>query len=262
MASEVVEGATRAEQVKAFIMHHVADAPDWHIGPVTIGLPDFMSVHLLMAMIASVIVFLLFTKGYKKSSSVAPSGLTNALEALVLFIRDDICIAYLGKDDGRRMAPLFLTFFFLIVTMNIMGIIPIFATATANFNATLALAVMVFVTMTFGAIVKNGIGGFFKAFIPHGIPIPILVIIFAIEFLGIFIKSGVLALRLFANLLAGHIALFSILGLILTYGWFAAPAVFLGLFVYFLEILVSFLQAYIFTMLAAMFIGQVYHPEH
>ena len=262
MATEAV-GADRATQVQQFVMHHVQDAPSWHIGPLNIPLPPALTLHVLMALIAIAIVFYLFSKLAKHDyNREAPRGLGNALELLVLFVRDEICIAYLGKEDGRRLAPLFLSFFFLILTMNLMGLVPIFATATSNFNATLALAVMVFFLMTVGAIQKNGVAGFFQAFIPHGVPLPILFIIFPLELLGVLIKSGVLALRLFANLLAGHIALFSILGLILTYGVAASPAVLLGLFVFFLEILVSFLQAYIFTMLAAMFVGQVYHPEH
>ena len=256
-------GADRATQVQNFVMHHVKDADAWHIGPIAVPLPPNVSVHLFMAFIAIGIVFYLFSKlGREDTTKQAPTGLGNALELLVIFVRDEICVAYLGKEDGRRMAPMFLSFFFLILTMNLMGLIPIFGSVTGNFNATLALGVMVFFLMTVGAIAKNGVGGFFQAFIPSGVPLPILFLIFPLELLGVVIKSGVLALRLFANLLAGHLALFSILGLILTYGIAAAPAVLLGIFVFFLEILVAFLQAYIFTMLAAMFTGQIYHPEH
>lgn len=258
-----VEGVDRATQVQSFIMHHVKDADSWHIGPISIPLPGDLSLHMFMALIAIGFVFYFFSKlGKRDAAREAPRGFGNALEVLIIYVRDEICIASLGEEDGRRMAPTFLTFFFLILTMNLMGLVPIFGSVTGNFNATLALGAMAFFLMTVGAIQKNGVVGFFQAFIPHGIPLPILLIIFPLELLGVVIKAGVLALRLFANMLAGHLALFSVLGLLLTYGVFAAPAVLLGLFVFFLEILVAFLQAYIFTMLAAMFTGQIYHPEH
>jgi len=264
MASGATEGLSRAEQVQEFVMHHVQDAPNWHIGPIEIPLPEFLTVHLLMAIIGTSFLTWLFGSYYRKriSTEKAPSGFHNALETLVLFVRDEISIAYLGEKDGKRLAPLMLSFFFLILTFNLMGIIPVFSTVTSNLSATAALAVLTFVVMTFGTVLKNGPKAFFSAFMPHGIPFPINILIFFLEFLGVFIKAGVLALRLFANLLAGHIALFSVLGLLLTYGAVAFPVIFLGLFVYMLEILVAFLQAYIFTMLSALFIGQVFHPEH
>ena len=117
--------------------------------------------------------------------------------------------------------------------------------------------------MILGAIYKNGIVGFIKAFIPHGVPIPVLVILIPIEFFGMFIKAFALMIRLFANMLAGHIIIFSLLGLIIIVGYVAAiPAVFLALVIYTLEILVAFLQAYIFTLLSAMFISMIHHPAH
>jgi F-type H+-transporting ATPase subunit a len=158
---------------------------------------------------------------------------------------------------------MFLNFFFFILAFNLCGLIPIFPSVTGNFSATAALAVVTFLFMTLGAMVKNGPVGFFQAFVPHGLPTPILFLVVPLEILGVFIKAFVLALRLFANLLAGHIALFSILGLAVSVSLFMAPvSLGLGLFVFLLEILIAFLQAYIFTMLSAMFIGQIYHPEH
>lgn len=250
-----------AERVSEYVLHHVQDADSWHIGGIE--LPVFGgTLHQVTTVIAALVLVYLFIFKMRKSVE-APRGLTNALESLIVFVRDEISIAYLGPKDGRAMTPVFLTYFFFILTLNLMGLIPGFASVTGNFSATAALAIGVFLFMTVGAILKNGPVGFFKAFVPHGLPIPILLLVTPLEMLGVVIKSFVLALRLFANLLAGHLVLFTLLGMIITFGTFSAVAfVPLSLFVFFLEILVAFLQAYIFTMLSAMFIGQIYHPEH
>ena len=250
------------QKVQEFVMHHVQDSADyWPIGGYKIPLPGWITLHGVMAILATLILSYLFIYKYKKGVH-APKGLTNMLETMVLFVRDEISIAYLGKEDGRKLAPLFLSFFFFILTLNLMGLVPVFASATGNLSVTLALASVTFGFLTIGGMLKNGPIGYFKAFVPHGVPVPVLLIIVPLEIMGIAIKGGVLALRLFANLLAGHIVLFTLLGLIVTYGMGASLAIGLGLFVFFLEILVAFLQAYIFTMLSAMFIGQIYHPEH
>ena len=188
--------------------------------------------------------------------------MTNLLEVIVVFVRDNISVPYLGEKDGMKLTPLFCTFFFLILVTNIMGLVPLFATATANINVTAALAILTFMMMVGGAIYKNGLWGFIKALVPSGIPGPILILVFPLEFLGLFIKPFTLMIRLFANMLAGHIVIISLLGIIVTFGFVALPAIFLALGIYILEILVAFLQAYIFTLLSAMFIGQLHHPEH
>jgi len=191
-----------------------------------------------------------------------PTGITNFLELFVIFIRDEIAVNALGKEDGRKMTPLFCTFFFFILILNLMGLIPIFVTATANINVTAGLALITLSFMIFGAIYKNGVSGFLKAVTPSGVPIPILILLVPIEVLGLFIKAFALTIRLFANMLAGHIVILSLLGLIVLMGFAALPAVLLALFINLLEIFIALLQAYIFTLLSAMFIGQTYHPEH
>jgi len=245
-----------------YIMHHVSNGTEWQLPFLpTIHLPEFLSLHSVMLMVCSGILFLLFGVLYNKKQRV-PTGLTNLLETLVLFIRNEVSIACLGAKDGKKMAPLFCNFFFLILCLNIMGLIPLFSTATANINVTAALALITLSFMIFGAIHKNGFRGFFKALQPSGVPTPILIILMPIEFIGLFIKAFALTIRLFANMLAGHIVILSLLGLIVLMGSKAIPAVLLALFISILEILVAFLQAYIFTLLSAMFIGQVYHPDH
>ena len=143
-----------------------------------------------------------------------------------------------------------------------MGLVPLFSSATANVNVTGALAAITLCFMVFGSIYKNGIAGFFKVFIPSGVPVPILIILTPIEFLGLLIKSFALMIRLFANMLAGHIAILALLGLVVVLGLAGLPMIVLALFISLVEVFVVFLQAYIFTLLSAIFIGQMYHPEH
>jgi len=248
--------------LNSYINHHIMDSHEWSLPFIDpIQLPGFLSLHGVMMIIASLFVFLLFGVLYNKKKRV-PSGITNLLEAFVIFIRDEIAINALGKEDGRKMTPLFCTFFFFILILNLMGLIPVFVTATANVNVTAGLALITLSFMIFGAIYKNGFIGFFKAFTPSGVPIPVLFLLMPIEILGLFIKAFALTIRLFANMLAGHIVIFSLIGLVVLMGAVALPAVVLAVFINLLEILVAFLQAYIFTLLSAMFIGQTYHPEH
>ncbi len=262
--SDTSSSVERAAAVENYILHHVADNFDaWHL-PFGIHIPlsHSITLHTVMLFLCALFLIILFGALYDHKQ-VVPSGLTNLLEVFVIFIRDDICVASFGEADGRKMTPLFCTFFFFILGLNLMGLIPLFSTATANVNVTGALASITLTVMVFGAIYKNGLVGFTKAFIPHGVPVPILIVLAPIEFLGMFIKAFALMIRLFANMLAGHIVIFSLLGLIIIVGYAAAlPAVVLALVIYILEILVAFLQAYIFTLLSAMFIGMIHHPAH
>jgi F-type H+-transporting ATPase subunit a len=254
--------AERGTAVQDYIMHHVADGHSWTLPFIGhVELPSFLSLHGLMVVLGACILLLLFGLVYRRHDEV-PRGLTNFLETLVLFIRDHVAIPSMGEEDGRKMTPMLCSFFFFILCLNLMGLVPLFSTATANVSVTGALALITLSFMIFGSMVKNGIGGFFRSFVPHGIPWPVLVILVPVEFLGMFIKAFALTIRLFANMLAGHIVIFSLLGLIVTFGAFALPAVGLALGIYFLELFVAFLQAYIFTLLSAMFIGQMYHPAH
>ena len=248
-------------ELDEYIMHHVLNGTEWHIPFLPTIHVEALTLHGVMLLIASSLMLCVFGFLYNKKSPV-PKGLTNALEALILFIRDDIVVPNLGSADALRMTPLFCTFFFFILTLNLMGLIPLFATATANVNVTVALALITFSFMVFGCILRNGLKGFLKAIIPSGVPVPVLIILVPIEIMGIVIKCFALTIRLFANLLAGHIVIFALLGLIVVVGYAALPAIFLAVFIYLLEILVAFLQAYIFTLLSAMFIGHMYHPHH
>jgi len=246
-----------------YIFDHVSDAAYWKPIPFApkIYLPEWLSLHGVMLIVAAILLILIFVGLYRKKDPV-PRGLTAALEAVILFVRNEIAIQTLGEKDGKRLTPFLLTLFFTILTLNLMGLIPLFSTATANFNVTAGFALITLSVMIVGGIVKNGPIGFFKAFIPHGVPFFVLIILVPIEIAGLFIKATSLMIRLFANLLAGHIIILAMLGLVALFGVMGLPAIAGALFIYVLEILVAFIQAYVFTLLSALFIGQIFNPDH
>lgn len=242
-------------------MHHVTDSHHWALPFVDVHLPPWLSLHGVMLILGALLLILTFGLAFRRRDPV-PSGFANLLEVFVKFVRDNISIANLGEEDGRRLAPLFCSFFFFILTLNLMGLVPVFATATGNVNVTAGLALVTLGFMIFGGIYRNGLGGFLHAFIPHGVPWPVLILLVPIEFMGMFIKAFALTIRLFANMFAGHIVVFALLGLVVIYGAPALPSVALALGIYLLEVFVCFLQAYVFTLLSAMFISQIHHPAH
>ena len=250
--------------LQEWVKHHLVDSQEWHPLPgVAIHFPsEYFSLHSMMLCIAALILIVLFCACYKKDARV-PSGLTNMLETLICFIRDDVAIPNLGKKDGVALTPLLSTFFLFILTMNLMGLIPLFSTATANLGVTFGLASITFGMMVIGGMIKlGGPVGFFKAFVPSGVPWPILILLVPLEILGLIIKTAALTIRLFANLLAGHIVVLSFLAIVVAFGAWGYPAFLLALGIDLIEVLVAFLQAYVFTLLSSIFIGQVWHPDH
>ena len=250
--------------VQNYILHHVSDnTKEWHLPfGQHIPLSETFSLHAVMLVLCSVLCIITFCAIYDKKKTV-PTGITNLLEVFIIFVRDEIAVPNLGSTDGRRYTPFFCTIFFFILGLNILGLIPLFSTATANINVAAGLALIVLAVMLFGAIIKNGPVGFMQAFIPPGVPIPVLFLITPLELLGTLVKAFALTIRLFANMIAGHIVLFSLIGIIIIIGSIAIlPAIIMALAIYMLEIFVAFLQAFIFTLLSALFIGMVHHPSH
>jgi F-type H+-transporting ATPase subunit a len=150
------------------------------------------------------------------------------------------------------------------LTCNFIGLIPYGSTATSNISVTATLAIISFIVIQAGGMMKNGIFGYFKGLVPHGMPIWLLPIMIPVELLGLFTKPFALAIRLFANMTAGHIVIMALLGLIfILHTYIVVPvSVSFALFIYLLEILVALLQAYIFTMLTSLFIGMAVHQDH
>ncbi|MDA1045005.1 MAG: F0F1 ATP synthase subunit A [Verrucomicrobia bacterium] len=249
--------------VQDWVHHHTqVNSDHWVLPFFELPLPGFLSLHGLMLVLCAVFLLLIFGKVYRKNDAV-PTGITNFLEMFIVFVRDEICIPHMGKEDGRRLTPLFCSIWFFVLGLNVMGLIPIFSTATANIGVTAGLASITLALMVAGGIYRNGVGGFLKTFIPHGIPWPVLIILVPIEIAGLIIKPAALTIRLFANMLAGHIVLFSLIGLGVIYGAVAVvPSIAMAGAIYCLEIFVAFLQAYIFTLLSSMFVGSLLHPAH
>ncbi|HVP62465.1 MAG TPA: F0F1 ATP synthase subunit A [Myxococcaceae bacterium] len=226
--------------------------------------------HAFWMFVGSILLVLIFAFGANRNvKQPVPHGpQQNLLEMLVIFVRNEIAIPNIGKEEGPRYTPYLLSVFFFILTLNLLGLVPWASTATGNLSVTLVLALCTFVLTQFASIKAVGLGGYLKH-MTGGAPWWIWPIMVPVEILGLFTKPFALMLRLFANMLAGHIVLFSLLGLIFIIGHVAVSvvAVPFAIFIYLLELFVAFLQAYIFTMLSALFIGMGVamgheHEEH
>jgi F-type H+-transporting ATPase subunit a len=250
---------------------HVGFKPiDDRIEPMTLKLTKFMVLEALVA----VLLVVLFTRlAVRIKKGAAPQGgLTNALEAMIVFIRDDIARPAIGHHDADKFMPYLLTTFFFIVACNLFGLLPFAGSATGALATTGTLAILTFATVTFAGMAKLGPVKFWLSQVPHmELPKPIAVfllpMIFVIEIMGLCIKHFILAMRLLANMMAGHLVLAVIMAFIAASAtgliWYAVtPASILGVVALsLLELLVAFIQAYIFTFLSALFIGMAVHPH-
>lgn len=218
---------------------------------------------ILISCILLLLVFNAVSKGYSKHNGV-PKGVTGFMEPIILFIRDEVAIPNIGSKKADIFLPLLLTIFFFIWFNNLLGLIPLFpggANVTGNIAVTMVLAITTLVVVNLNGN-KNYWGHVFK---PPGVPTWLLPIMVPVEILGIFTKPFALCMRLFANITAGHIMILSLISLIFIFkSVLISPAsVLLALFISLLELLVAALQAYIFTVLSALFIGMaVDEHEH
>lgn len=270
------QGAGHGESSGQVLIEHITNSQVWHFfKDVELHLPQIhlfgldlsITLHVLMMWIAGLLVLGLFWRmavNMRREKARIPRGAFVLLEMMVLFVRDEIAVKTMGEKLGRKMAPLILTFFFFILVCNLLGLIPFMATATGNINVTAALAVIAFFTVQGQGIRSNGFGGYIRSFIPSGVPVLLVAIIFPIEILSQFTRHFALCMRLFANMIAGHVVVLALITLIFIFGTVLVSPISVGLsvFIYLLEILVDFIQAYVFTMLAALFIGMAAHPEH
>jgi len=249
------------EDPATVIMHHATDQP--FLG--------FRSKHLVFLFLAAILVILgaqLAVRSYVEGG--VPRGMGAAVEGLVLFVRDQIAEPSIGHGDGRKFTPLLCSFFFFILVAALLGLMPFAATSTGNLAVTMGLALVSFAAQQYGGISKYGLIKHFKNLIPPGLPFWLLPVIVPVEILSMFTKPFALMIRLFANMLAGHMVITTLLLLIALMGrvnWLAGVAmapisILLALFIMALEVLVAFIQAYIFTLLSAIFIGVYAHPAH
>lgn len=263
------------------IFHHTADShvvelpwgewhlPAWHLFGVDLS----PTKHVVFMFAAALLVFVTIRYAGRQirrrhAAGRAPSGFGAAIEAMVLFVRDDVAIANIGHR-GARFAPYILTLFFFILYCNLFGLLPWGTTPTGNLAVTGGLALTAFFTIEISGLVALGPRGYLRTivFVPPGMKgfgaVLMALIMTPIEIIGKLVKPFALCLRLFANMTAGHFVILALLGLIFIFAnWaVAAGSVAFVLFMMLLELLVAFLQAYIFALLTSVFIGLMQHAH-
>lgn len=263
-------------QGKKIVATDAADGTPVHAATVNEGLTqatiDFSITKNVLAIFVSaalmLLIFLSVAKAYARRPGQAPRGLQNFIEPIILFVRDDVAKANIGPKYERFM-PYLLTVFFFILINNLMGLIPIFpfgANVTGSISVTFALA-----AITFIITLLNGNRHYWGHILAMpGVPKPVLLILTPVEILGVFLRPAILMIRLFANITAGHIIVLSFFALIFIFGEINAGlgwgvSIFSLLFTVFmsmLELLVAFIQAFVFTFLSAMYFGAAIEEPH
>jgi F-type H+-transporting ATPase subunit a len=308
-AAKAAADSGEKEDVATFIFHHVSDSNEYefeiplradapnpviHLPIIRIPLkagacPDdahqpasllsgcldlSITKHVVMMWLAGILLIAVFVFGSQRDKrNLIPRGTSaNLLEMLVLFIRDEIAIKNIGKEEGPRYTSYLLSLFFFILFMNLIGLFPWLATPTSNLGVTAGLALCTFALTQVASIRAAGLGGYLKH-LTGGVHPLLWVIMIPVEVLGLFTKPFALTVRLFANMLAGHVVILFLLGLIFIMGnvAFAAFSVPFAMGIYLLELFVALVQAYVFAMLSSLFIGMGVamghhddhsHPEH
>jgi F-type H+-transporting ATPase subunit a len=213
---------------------------------------EFITMFLLL------VAFFKAKSSYSKSPNSAPTGFQNALESIIVYVRDEIVRPNLPSERiANKLTPYYMVLFFFILAMNFIGMVPGGHTPTSAMETTAALAVTAFVVINFSGIKHGGAGHYFYHLSTGGAPWYLFPLMLPLEILSIFIKPFVLTIRLFANMTAGHLILVALTGVIIVNkAYFAAiPIVPFSVFILLLEVLVAFLQAFVFTMLTCIFTG-------
>jgi F-type H+-transporting ATPase subunit a len=284
------------------IIGHVSNSPHPIIElPTVFGINLSVTKHVLMLWIVAVFLFTVITwsvRKYLKQEGAAPTGFMNALEGIVEFIRDSVVLPNVGPKFVTTWTPLVLTFFFFILTANAMGLVPLFeilglidrlvlktgehsiinrvihggTTATGNYNVTAALATVTFFAIITAGVLAHGFIKHWKNMVPHGMAWPVYILLIPIETLSMFVKPFALTMRLAANMTGGHIAILAVTSLVFIFSglfhtsWAGAGALLisipLSVGISALEIIVVMVQAYVFTMLSAVFIGMAINVHH
>jgi F-type H+-transporting ATPase subunit a len=284
-----------AEQfnIGEMIFHHTGDSHELDFAPFgSIELPRFAPIrvgsvsidlsptkHVVFLLLAALIIVTMLkiaANGVRKAhlAGLPPRGFAGAMEALVLFVREDIAIESIGHESGPTYAPLIMTFFFFILVCNLLGLLPWGASPTGNLAVTGALGLIAFGAIEIGGMRKLGFKGYMGTIFPHidGLPpagaMALSIFMAPIEILSKFVKPFAFMVRLFGNMTAGHFVILTMFGIVFLFGHFGLVSYALGitsalvvLGVMMLELLVACLQAYVFALLAAVFIGMMQH-EH
>ncbi len=294
-------GFNPGEVIIEHVSNSSIDHPIFEL-PTVLGINFSVTKHVLMLWIVAVLLFVLITwstRKYVKQDRPIPTGFMNALEAVVQFIRDSIVLPNVGKKFVNTWTPLVLTFFFFIVTANAFGLIPMFevlgavdrfilhtdpesiinrvlhggATATGNYNVTAALALITFLAIIVAGTKAHGFIQHWKNVVPSGLAWPVYIILIPIELMGMLVKPFALTMRLAANMMGGHIAILAILSFVFIFSEMfqsVLAGVGVGLVVSLplvvgvsaLEIIIVLVQAYVFTLLTAVFIGMAINVHH
>ncbi len=295
------EGFNAGEVIIEHVSNSSLDHPIIEL-PTLLGINFSVTKHVLMLWIVAVLVFVIITwstRKYLKQDRPVPSGFMNALEAVVQFIRDSIVLPNVGERFLNTWTPLVLTFFFFIVTANAFGLIPFFevvgvldrfvlhtdhesiinrvlhggATATGNYNVTAGLATITFLAIIVAGTKAHGFLKHWKNLAPPGLAWPVYFLLIPIEVMGMLVKPFALTMRLAANMTGGHIAILAILSFVFIFGEMfqsALAGIGVGLLVSLplavgisaLEIIIVLVQAYVFTLLTAVFIGMAINVHH
>lgn len=251
------------------------ELPRWapvHIGPMLVDMsPTKHVVMMLLAATLCAIVLIGSARAHSRQSRTIgrPKGFSTGIEATVLYVRDEVILKNVGHH-GNGFVPYLLTLFFFILFANMLGLIPYGSTVTGNISVTATLAIMSFLiieTAGMRALGKGYLGTIFywPSDMPFGfMKIALFVILTPVELLGKFTKPFALAIRLFANMTAGHVIVLAFIGIIFTFGkvWIAPAPFAMAIGIMVLEVLVGFIQAYIFTLLTSVFIGQIREAHH
>jgi len=295
------EGFNAGEVIIEHVSNSSVDHPIFEL-PTLWGINFSVTKHVLMLWIVATLLFVIITwstRRYLKQDRPVPSGFMNALEAVVQFIRDSIVLPNVGEKFLNTWTPLLLTFFFFIVTANAFGLIPFFevvgvldrfvlhtdhesiinrvlhggATATGNYNVTAGLATITFLAIIVAGTKAHGFFKHWKNLAPPGLAWPVYFLLIPIEVMGMIVKPFALTMRLAANMMGGHIAILAILSFVFIFSEMfqsALAGIGVGLLVSLplavgisaLEIIIVLVQAYVFTLLTAVFIGMAINVHH
>jgi F-type H+-transporting ATPase subunit a len=240
-------------------------APEWKLSLGGNELDISITKHVLWLFIAAALLALsLWSATRKRPADLIAAGVRpNIAEALTLYIRDEIAVKNIGEHDADRYTPYLATAFFFILYCALLGMLPWASTVTGNLSVTATLATLTFLVTQAAGMRTQGFVGYWAHLVPAGVPWWLYPIMIPVELMGLFAKPFALCVRLFANMIAGHIVIFFLLGLIFLLGsiWVAPVSVAFAFCIYLLEIFVALIQAYIFTMLSAVFIGMAAHPH-
>jgi len=298
-AEKAGEGFNAGTVIIEHVSNSSIDHPLIHLPPL-FGVDFSVTKHVLMLWLVAAVLFLIITtavRRYLRQDRMVPSGLMTALEIAVEFIRDTIVRPNVGNKWVGAWTPLLLTLFVFILGANVIGLIPVFdvlsllnhtvihaseesffarvlhggTTATGNFNVTAALATISFVAIIVAGARAHGFVQHWKNMVPQGLPLPVTIMLIPIEIMGMLVRPFALTMRLAANMTGGHIAILAILSFVFIFAEMSAGlgvAVGIGLSlplavgISALEIIVVLVQAYVFTLLTAVFIGMAIHAHH